>query len=326
MIPAVDPNIRLSRSDVVDRADLLALCRFGGVSWHFLARESQRDPEADVATLLSGHATEEGRNARDTLDRLMESRAQFAEHRREVEDMMASTSAEGIRLTTVLDDDYPVNLRVIDNLPPFLFYRGQLQTDDAYSVAVVGTRAPSEDGIVRAQKMATRLAEHGVTVLSGLARGIDTAAHDAALVANGRTIAVLGSGIRRVYPPENGELAERIIASGAVVSQFWPDAAPTSFNFPRRNVVTSGLGQGTVVIEASATSGAKLQARLAVEHGKHVFLLASLVASHDWARNYLKRPRVYEVADVEDIIKVLRSPEQMRSRAEQRVQLALNLA
>lgn len=310
----------------MDRADLLALCRFGGVSWYFLARESQRYPDVDVHSLLSGRASEESREARDTLGRLMDSRAQFAEHRREVEEMIASTSADGIQLTTVLDDDYPVNLRVVDNLPPFLFYRGHLQADDAYSVAVVGTRVPSEEGVARARNMATMLAQHRVTVLSGLARGIDTAAHDAALVASGRTIAVLGSGIRRVYPPENRDLAERIIKSGAVVSQFWPDAAPTSFNFPRRNVVTSGLGQGTVVIEASATSGAKLQARLAVEHGKQVFLVSSLVASHEWARRYLQRPRVYEVADVEDIIKVLRSAEQMRDRAEQRVQLALNLA
>jgi DNA processing protein len=128
-----------------------------------------------------------------------------------------------------------------------------------------------------------------------------------------------------VYPRENIDLAERIAATGAVVSQFWPDTAPTSYTFPRRNVVTSGLGQGTVVIEASATSGAKMQARLAIEHGKQVFLLASLVTQRDWARSYLKRPRVYEVNDVDDIISVLRPPDVMRSRAEQRVQLALSL-
>ena len=310
----------------MDQADLLALCRFRGVSWHFIAREAQRQPLVDVQRLMTGHATEESRPARDTLEVLGASRADLPTHRREVEELIASTADEGIRLTTVLDDDYPVNLRVIDNLPPFLFYRGEFQPGDAYSVAVVGTRVPSPEGLARARKIAGHLAEHGVTVLSGLARGIDTASHDATLKAGGRTIAVLGSGIRRVYPRENAGLAERIAATGAVVSQFWPDTAPTSYTFPRRNVVTSGMGQGTVVVEASATSGAKMQARLAIEHGKQVFLLASLVTTRDWARSYLKRPRVHEVADVDDVIRVLRSPDEMHSRAAQRVQLALTLA
>jgi len=225
----------------------------------------------------------------------------------------------------VLDQDYPVNLRVVENLPPFLFYRGELRPDDAYSVAVVGTRSPTPEGLARARRMASLLASRGVTVLSGLARGIDTAAHEACLEAGGRTIAVLGSGIRRIYPPENLGLAQRIVESGAVVSQFWPDAAPTSYTFPRRNVVTSGLGQGTVVVEASASSGAKMQARLAIEHGKQVFLLTSLVTQYTWAKKYMKRPRVYEVSDVDDIVRALRSPEEMRDRAQQRVQLALSL-
>ncbi len=167
--------------------------------------------------------------------------------------------------------------------------------------------------------------EAGVTVLSGLARGIDTVAHQACLDAGGRTIAVLGSGIRRVYPPENAGLAERIAEHGAVVSQFWPDTHPTSYTFPRRNVVTSGMSQGTVVIEASATSGAKMQARLAVEHGKQVFLLHSLVTEREWARKYLKRPRVHEVHDVADILRLLRLPEEQRDRAMERVQIPLAL-
>jgi DNA processing protein len=218
-----------------------------------------------------------------------------------------------------------VNLRTIYNLPPFLFYRGSLRPEDAFSVAVVGTRQASPEGVSRAERMARLLVEADVTVLSGLARGIDTVAHRACLEAGGRTIAVLGSGIRRVYPAENAELAERIAASGAVVSQFWPDAAPTSYTFPRRNVVTSGMSQGTVVIEASATSGAKMQARLAIEHGKQVFLLRSLVTEREWARRYLERPRVHEVSDVADILRLLRSPEEQRERATQRVELPLAL-
>jgi DNA processing protein len=171
--------------------------------------------------------------------------------------------------------------------------------------------------------MAGLLAEAGVTVLSGLARGIDTAAHEEAIRRGGRTIAVLGSGLRKVYPPENVLLADRIEEQGAVVSQFWPDAPPASYNFPRRNVVTSGLGQGTIVIEASATSGAKMQARLALELGKKVFLLASLVAQMPWARSYVSRGAI-PVEGVEDVLSHLRSREAVCDDAAERRQLALD--
>ena len=246
---------------------LLALLRVKEVNWHFIAREAQRP--GGLERLLEGEAAEESQEARETLMLLRAAaREDLAGRRAEVAQMIDAAAAEGAALTTVLDDDYPANLRTIFNLPPFLFYRGELRDDDARAVAVVGTRKPSAQGIRRARQMARKLAEHGVTVLSGLARGIDTAAHEACLEAGGRTIAVIGSGIRRVYPPENGGLAESISLRGAVVSQFWPDAAPARYTFPLRNVVTSGMGQGTVVIEATATSGAKMQARLALEHGK----------------------------------------------------------
>lgn len=181
------------------------------------------------------------------------------------------------------------------------------------------------EGLSRAERMSRLLVDADVTVLSGLALGIDTAAHRACLDAGGRTIAVLGSGIRRVYPAENEALADQIAEHGAVVSQFWPDTHPASYTFPRRNVVTSGMSQGTVVIEAAATSGAKMQARFAIEHGKQVFLLHSLVTEREWARRYLKRPRVHEVSDVADILQLLRSAAEQRNRAMERVQLPLTL-
>ncbi len=301
--------------------DLLALCRLEGVSWHFLAREAQRP--GDLERLLEGFALETGPEAERTLEVIR--RADLAEHREAVARLLERTSAEGIRLTTVLDPDYPANLRLVYNLPPFLFYRGELRPDDAYSVAVVGPRRPSPEGLARARRLACLLAAHGVTVLSGLARGIDTAAHEGCLAAGGRTIAVLGSGIRRIYPPENAGLAERIAAGGAVVSQFWPDTGPASSTFPRRNVVMSGMGQGTVVVGASETSGARMQARLAIEHGKQVFLLANLVTDRPWARRYLDRPGVTAVSEVDDIIRSLRSPAQVEQQAQQRLQLSLDL-
>jgi DNA processing protein len=173
--------------------------------------------------------------------------------------------------------------------------------------------------------MARGLAEAAVTVLSGLARGIDTAAHTACLDAGGRTIAVLGSGMRQVYPPENVALAERICAHGAVVSQFWPDAPPTRISFPQRNIVTSGLGQGTVVVEASGTSGARMQARLTLQQGKLVFLLPSLTKEHGWARSFLGRGAI-EVPGVAEVVAMLRSPESIQEQTDSRKQLTLALA
>jgi DNA processing protein len=239
--------------------------------------------------------------------------------------MLQSALDEGMRLTTVLDDDYPLNLRTIFNAPPFLFYRGELRADeDARSVAVVGTRTPSADGLRRAAKMAGLLAQRQVTVLSGMALGIDAAAHEAALDAGARTMAVLGNGLRQLYPRAHAELAERIAANGALVSQFWPDAPPTTYSFPRRNVTMSGMGQGTVVIEASSTSGAKMQARLALEHGKKVFLVRNLVTNQPWAQKYLARGAV-EVKDVADIVHRLRAVEDIRTLAQQAHQLGLGL-
>jgi DNA processing protein len=232
----------------------------------------------------------------------------------------------GATLVTVLDEAYPTNLRLIFNLPPFLFMRGEIGEADLRSVAVVGTRTPTEDGIRRATRMARTLAERGVTVVSGLAAGIDTAAHTAALDAGARTIAVVGTGVLRTYPRTNVALAEEIATKGAIVSQFWPDAHPATYTFPRRNVTMSGIAQGTVVIEASHTSGAKMQARLAIEHGKKVFLLRSLVDSHPWAAKYASDRGALVVEDVDDVIRQLVTPDRVRSADNLRVQLALEFA
>lgn len=216
-------------------------------------------------------------------------------------------SDRGVTVLTVLDEAYPANLREVYNRPPFLMVRGELREADNRSVAVVGTRQASAEGIAQASRLAGELAAAGVTVLSGLARGIDTAAHTAALEAAGRTIAVMGTGIESVYPPENAPLASRIVESGqgVLVSQFWPDAPPTRYSFPMRNVVMSGMAVGTVVVEASSTSGAKLQARYALEHGKRLFLVESLVMQEPWAREYAERPGATVVRSVDDILEVL---------------------
>jgi DNA processing protein len=210
---------------------------------------------------------------------------------------------EGVRLITVLDDDYPSNLRMVFDRPPFLFVRGELKPADSRGVAIVGTRRASAEGERRAAQLARAMVEADVTVFSGMALGIDAAAHRATLAARGRTVAVMGTGIRRVYPAAHRDLADEIVASGgALVSQFWPDAPPTQFSFPMRNAVMSGLSIGTVVIEASKTSGARTQARLALQHGKRLFLVESLVMQEPWASDYAARPGATVVKSVEDVL------------------------
>jgi DNA processing protein len=196
---------------------------------------------------------------------------------RRYEGIIASHEEQGVRVVTVLDDDYPINLRQVYNRPPFLFIRGELRERDNRAVAIVGTRNPSQAGLDQARRLSQGLARSDVAVLSGLARGIDSAAHRGALDAGGRTVAVMGTGIDRIYPSEHRDLADEILRSGALVSQFWPQGPPTKVSFPMRNVVMSGMAIGTVVIEASSTSGARMQARLALEHGKRLFLVKSLV-------------------------------------------------
>lgn len=304
---------------------LLALCALPGASWYAIARGAQ-EPEG-LDRLLHGEATEKSTEGAATARAVRAGLDQLPAHiERAREETRIAREAVGAELVTVLDDAYPANLRVIFNLPPFLFYRGSLRRDDALSVAVVGTRKASDIGLARAEKMAAALVAEGVTVVSGLAAGIDTAAHEATIAAGGRTIAVLGTGILRTYPATNTALADRIAATGALVSQFWPAQPPAKHTFPRRNIVTSGIGQGTVVIEASRTSGAKMQARLAVEHGKLVFLLESLVTSQDWAQAYVeKHPRVLQVRDVQEVVERLRSPENVEQVSAGRRQLAFGL-
>ena len=208
---------------------------------------------------------------------------------------------QGMATLTVLDPDYPSNLRTIHNRPPLLFISGELTPEDSRGVAVVGTRQPSDAGRHNAAMVAGGIAEAGYSVVSGLAAGIDTVAHETALERGGRTVAVVGTGLRRAYPTANRALHHRIAQEAAVVSQFWPDQPPTRQTFPMRNVVMSGLALATVVIEATHTSGAKMQARFALEHGRPVFLHRSLL-EHEWARAYAERPGTHVIDGADEVL------------------------
>ncbi|MBN1394039.1 MAG: DNA-processing protein DprA [Pirellulales bacterium] len=177
----------------------------------------------------------------------------------------------GIDILAETDSRYPRSLKEIHDPPGALFVRGELRADDALAVAVVGTRHGTQYGLRTAGRLAGALAQAGLTVVSGLARGIDSAAHRGALAAGGRTIAVLASGVMNIYPPEHDKLAEEIIGNGALVSESPPGTEPVAGLFPQRNRLISGLSLGVIVVEAADRSGALITARHAMEQGREVF-------------------------------------------------------
>jgi DNA processing protein len=214
----------------------------------------------------------------------------------------------GITALTLLDDHYPGNLRQIADAPPVLFARGRLLPDDGLAVALVGTRRATPYGRAVAERLAGDLAAAGVTVVSGLARGVDTAAHQAALDAGGRTLAVLGNGLDQVYPPENGALARRIAenGTGALVSEFAPGVPPDAVNFPRRNRIIAGLSRATLIVEAGERSGALITADFALEQGREVLAVpGSIFNAMSVGANQLLRQGATPVTSAEDILEAI---------------------
>ncbi len=185
---------------------------------------------------------------------------------------------KGYGIVTLTDSAYPPLLREIPDPPPFLFVRGSLK-DSPKPLAVVGSRNATRYGISTTRKLCADLASLGFTIVSGMAKGIDTAAHEGALMGAGRTLAVLGSGLENIYPAENRKLADRIAENGAVLSEFSPLAGPDAHHFPVRNRVISGIAYGTVIVEATLRSGSLITARLAAEQGRDVFAVPGSIQS-----------------------------------------------
>lgn len=221
---------------------------------------------------------------------------------------------EGIDVVSVLDDRYPSRLRDIVQLAPLLFARGEIRSQDE-AVSVVGSRGATERGLRMADGIARALVEQGITVVAGLAAGIDTAAHTAALEAGGRTVAMIGTGIRKYYPAPNRALQDQIARDGLLISQFLPDAPPRREHFPMRNAIMSGYGLATIVVEAGERSGTRIQARLAVEHGRAVILTDLVLASTDWGRALLGRPRVFAASGLSDVMEALEQVRQTEAQA-----------
>jgi DNA processing protein len=216
----------------------------------------------------------------------------------------------GITALTLLDPDYPLALRHITDPPPVLFVKGSLPSDDTLAVALVGTRRATPYGRTVAERLARELAQVGVTVVSGLARGVDTVAHQAVLAAGGCTVAVLGNGLDQVYPPENAGLAGRVIEHGALVSEFSPGVPPDALNFPRRNRLISGLSAATVIIEAGERSGALITADCALEQGREVFAVpGSILSVMSVGPNSLLKQGASPVTCARDILDALAAGE-----------------
>lgn len=212
----------------------------------------------------------------------------------------------GISVIAIVDREYPINLTLVHDAPPLLFVDGSFEDRDRRAVAVVGTRAASREGLDLAGVISADLVAQGYTVVSGLAKGIDAAAHAAALNEGGRTIAVFGTPIETVYPAVHKALAKQIARTGACVSQFLPGARTGRWSFPARNLTGSGMSLATVVVEAPESSGARHQAQAALRHGKRVFLVESLVTAQPWAQQMESETRnVTVVSGAEMIVKEL---------------------
>ncbi len=196
-----------------------------------------------------------------------------------VEDDLNRVIQTGCRVVTLADADYPSLLLQIPDPPPFLYVHGDLHSTPK-NIAVVGSRNATGYGLSIARKLCADLSTLGLTIVSGMARGIDTAAHHGALDAKGKTVAVLGSGLEKIYPAENKALFHKIAASGAVISEFPLTAPPEAHNFPIRNRIISGMSLGTVVVEASKKSGSLITARMAVEQNREVFAVPGSISSY----------------------------------------------
>jgi DNA processing protein len=222
------------------------------------------------------------------------------------ERMLELCRSRGVGIIRADSDAYPGLLARIDDPPPLLFVRGALEPCDALAVAIVGSRHPTAYGRQVAWQLAGSLARAGYTVVSGLARGIDAAAHRGALDAGGRTIAVLGTGVLHVYPPEHAELAVEVIGRGALVSEAPPLSEPFRGAFPQRNRIVAGLSLGTIVVEAADRSGALITARLAGEQGREVFAVPGPIDSRmSRGCNRLIRDGATLVQSIDDVLEEL---------------------
>lgn len=225
---------------------------------------------------------------------------------KKINDELDRIRKEGIRLIALNDNDYPQNLKAIYDPPPYLYVKGDFKNEDRLSVSIVGSRSATNYGRQITETISRELSQIGITIVSGMARGIDSFAHQSTLNSGGRTIAVLGCGIDVVYPPENKGLMARIKDSGAVITEFPFGTLPEATNFPQRNRIISGLSLGTVVIEASDDSGSLITANYTIEQGRELFAVPGNITSRmSKGSNSLIKKGAKLVNSADDIIEEL---------------------
>lgn len=210
----------------------------------------------------------------------------------------------GVKIISIWDEEYPALLKKIYD-PPFLLYiKGNFSNTDNYSISIVGTRQPTNYGKVQAEKIASDLVAQNITIVSGLARGIDTIAHSSALKSGGRTIAVIGSGIDVIYPPENKKLFQQISGNGVVISEFGFGTKPDAMNFPRRNRIISGLSLGSIVIETGIPGGALQTAAFALDQNREVFAVPGNlgVRQSEGTNSLIQKGEAKLVKNAEDVL------------------------
>ncbi len=226
--------------------------------------------------------------------------------RGEIETEYARCLQANVEVLIISDPRYPKLLKEIFDPPLVLFCRGEIESLDRHNIAIVGSRRASPYGINTAERLGRDLAERGLNIVSGLARGIDTAAHRGALEANGKTLAVLGSGLNHIYPRENKKLAQHIESHGCVISEFPLDTSPSPQNFPIRNRIISGLSLGTCLVEAAEFSGSLITARLALEQGREVFAVPGNITSKtSFGPNLWIKQGAKLVQDWQDVVEEL---------------------
>ncbi len=224
----------------------------------------------------------------------------------ELEKIWEQIARQGIKILTWEDEAYPARLKEIDQPPPVLYIRGEYLPEDVFAVALVGTRRVTPYGRQITEEIAGFLAANGMTVVSGLARGVDAIAHTAALKAGGRTVGILGSGVDKIYPPEHRALAEQMMERGAIISDYAPGTPPEASNFPPRNRIISGLSLAVVVVEAGETSGALITAEFAAEQGREVFAVpGSILAPQSKGTNKLIQQGALPLLNASDLMQAL---------------------
>ena len=239
-------------------------------------------------------------------ERVAENIVGFAADKSDILKEMETISNLGAHVITRWDAEYPDNLKEIYDPPALLFVRGHFSEEDSKAVAIVGTRNPTRYGIELAEAITRDLVHAGVTIVSGLARGIDTAAHWSAIRHGGRTIGVLGCGIDICYPRENKDLVNAVEKQGAIISEFRPGVAPLKTNFYRRNRIVSGLTKGTLVVEAAPRSGSLITAAHALDQNREVFALpGSIFNKRSWGPHHLLKQGAALVESAQDILDIL---------------------